>query len=130
MYPGEYAISRADQPALIMATSGVTVTFGELERRANQLAHLLRASGIRRLDHIAIFMENNPRFVEVCSAGERTGVYYTCVNSYLSPDEAAYIVNDCQARVVISSAAQRDVAVALPALCPEVERWLMVDIDE
>jgi long-chain acyl-CoA synthetase len=130
MYPGEYAISRADQPALIMATSGVTVTFGELERRANQLAHLLRASGIRRLDHIAIFMENNPRFVEVCSAGERTGVYYTCVNSYLSPDEAAYIVNDCQARVVISSAAQRDVAVALPALCPDVERWLMVDIDE
>jgi long-chain acyl-CoA synthetase len=130
MYPGEYAISRADQPALIMATSGVTVTFGELERRANQLAHLLRASGIRRLDHIAIFMENNPRLFEICSAGERTGVYYTCVNSYLSPDEAAYIVNDSQARIVISSAAQRDVAVALPALCPDVERWLMVDIEE
>ncbi len=129
MYPGEYAKTRADQPALVMATSGVTVTFGELERRANQLAHLLRASGIRRLDHIAIFMENNPRMVECCSAGERTGVYYTCVNSYLSPDEVAYIVNDCQARVVITSAAQRDVAVALPGLCPDVERWLMVDSD-
>jgi long-chain acyl-CoA synthetase len=130
MYPGEYAQTRAGKPALIMATSGVTISFGELERRANQLAHLLRASGVRRLDHIAIFMENNPRMVECCSAGERTGVYYTCVNSYLSPEEVAYIVNNCQARVVITSAAKRDVAVALPALCPDVERWLMVDIDQ
>jgi long-chain acyl-CoA synthetase len=130
MYPGEYAVTRADEPALIMATSGEVVTFGDLERRSNRLAHLLRAAGLRRLDHIAIFMENNPRFVECCVAGERTGLYYTCVNSYLSAEEVAYIVNDCQARVVISSAAKRDVAVALPALCPNVERWLMVDIDE
>ena len=130
MYPGQYATTRADKPAVIMATSGATLTFAELDQRANQLAHLLRASGLRRLDHIAILMENNPAMVVVCSGGERTGVYYTCINSYLSPDEAAYIVNDCQARLVISSAAKRDVAVALPERCPDVERWLMVDIDE
>src|SRR5947199_1243414 len=120
MYPGEYAQTQADKPAVIMATSGATLTFGELDRRANQLAHLLRASGVRRLDHIAILMENNPRMVECCSAAERTGVYYTCINSYLSPDEVAYIVNDCQARIVISSAAKRAVAVALPERCPHV----------
>ena len=130
MYPGEYATTRAAKPAVIMATSGATLTFAELDRRANQLAHLLRASGLRRLDHIAILMENNLQMVECCSAGERTGVYYTCINSYLAPDEAAYIVNDSQARVVISSAAKRDVAAALPERCPDVERWLMVDVDE
>ena len=36
----------------------------------------------RRLDHYAIFMENNARYVECCGAGERAGLYYTCINSY------------------------------------------------
>jgi long-chain acyl-CoA synthetase len=82
------------------------------------------------LDHIAIFMENNPRMLECCGAGERTGLYYTCVNSYLSPEEVAYIINDSGSRIVITSAAKREVALELPARCPDVERWLMVDIDQ
>jgi long-chain acyl-CoA synthetase len=65
-----------------------------------------------------------------CEGGaERSGIYYTCINSYLAPDEAAYIINDSEARIVITSAAKRDVAMQLPALCPNVERWLMADID-
>ena len=130
MYPGEHARDRPDQPAIIMANSGVTVTLGELDARANQLAHLIRDAGLQRLDHMAVFMENNPLMPECCSAGERTGLYYTCVNSYLSVDEVAYIVNDCQARIVVTSAAKREVALGLPERCPNVERWLMVDLDE
>ena len=49
MYPGLYAQKFADRPALIMATSGETVTYGELEARSNRLAHLLRAQGLQRL---------------------------------------------------------------------------------
>jgi acyl-coenzyme A synthetase/AMP-(fatty) acid ligase len=41
----------------------------------------------------------------------------------------AYIINDCEARVVITSAAKREVAVQLPERCPNVKRWLMVDTD-
>src|SRR4051794_628111 len=129
MYPGKHAVERPDDPAFIMATSGETVTFGEYEARANRLAHLFRETGLRRMDHIAILMENNPRMLECEGAAERTGLYFTCINSYLSPDEVAYIVNDCQARVFITSAAKREVAMQLPALCPDVERWLMVDTD-
>ena len=42
MYPGPYAQRFADRPAFIMATSGEVVTYGDLERRSNRLAHLLR----------------------------------------------------------------------------------------
>ena len=129
MYPGAHAIDHPDKLAFIMASTGEGVTYGEFEDRANRLAHLLRDVGLQRLDHMAIFMENNPRFLECCSAGERSGLYYTCVNSYLSPDEVAYIINDCEARVVITSAAKREVAVQLPERCPNVKRWLMVDTD-
>jgi long-chain acyl-CoA synthetase len=129
MYPGAHATDHPDKLAFVMAGTGDGVTYGEFEARANRLAHLLRDVGLRRLDHMAIFMENNPRFLECCSAGERTGLYYTCVNSYLSPDEVAYIINHSEARVVITSAAKRDVAVQLPERCPNVQRWLMVDAE-
>src|SRR3954454_20905603 len=103
-----------------MATGGEVLTFGEYEAAADRVAHLFRDQGLRRLDHVAFFMENNLRLLECEGGAERTGLYYTCINSYLSPEEAAYIVNDCRARVVVSSAALAGVAKELPALCPDV----------
>src|SRR5206468_995125 len=97
------------------------------ESRCNRVAQFFRDLGLRKGDHVAIFMENNPRLLEVEGGAERCGLYYTCINSYLAPGEVAYIVNDCEARVVVSSAAKREVAVDVPALCPDVRRWLMVD---
>jgi long-chain acyl-CoA synthetase len=127
MYPGLQAKIRPQQPAFIMAQSGDTVTYAELERRTNRLAHFLRASGLGRLDHYAIFMENNARYVECCGAGERTGLYYTCVNSYFSPEELAYILDNSESKVLITSVAKRDVALQALAQCPRVERCLVVD---
>jgi long-chain acyl-CoA synthetase len=127
VYPALHARSQPQQPAFIMATSGETVTYGEIERRSNRLAHCLRASGLRRLDHYAIFMENNARYVECCCAGERAGLYYTCVNSYLTPDETAYILNNSESKVLITSMAKRDVALKAMAQCPRIERCLVVD---
>jgi non-ribosomal peptide synthetase component F len=48
MYPGEQAKLRPQQPAFIMANSGETVTYADLERHSNRLAHFLRANGLSR----------------------------------------------------------------------------------
>ena len=96
MYAGKYAVECANRPAFIMASTGEAVTYAELEARSNRLAHLLRAHGLMRLDHYAIFMENNNRYFEACGAGERAGLYYTCVNSYLTAEELAYIINNSE----------------------------------
>jgi long-chain acyl-CoA synthetase len=109
-----------------MAPSGLVVTWGDYEAEANQVAHVLRDTGLRRGDHMAIFMENHPAMLIAEAGAERTGLYYTPVNSYLSADEVAYIVNDSESKVVVTSAAKADVAAQLPALCPNVERWIMV----
>jgi long-chain acyl-CoA synthetase len=127
MYAARHAAEDPDKPAIVMAGSGEVVTFGEYEAASNRMAHLYRDQGLQRLDHVAFFMENNPRMLECEGGAERTGIYYTCVNSYLAPEEVAYIVNDCGARVFVTSAAKRDVARQIPALCPGVERWLMAD---
>ncbi len=126
MYAAEQAAEHPDEAALIMAPSGRVVTWADYEAGANQVAHLLRDTGLRKGDHMAIFMENDPAMLLAEAGAERTGLYFTPVNSYLSAEEVAYVVNDSQSRVVVTSATKGEVAKQLPALCPKVERWVMV----
>jgi len=127
MYPGHHATAHPDRAAFIMASTGETVTYAELEARANRLAHLLRTHGLKRFDHFSIFMENNNRYLESCAAGERAGLYYTCVNSYLKADELAYILNNSESRVLITSASRSEVAREALKQCPNVTLALIVD---
>jgi long-chain acyl-CoA synthetase len=127
MYPGTWARLKPELPAVVMAATGETLTYGELERRGNRLAHYLRGQGLGRLDHFSIYMENHIRYVEACSAGERSGLYYTCINSYLQPDEVAYLLQNSQSRVLITSMAKLEIARQAMADAPGVERCLVVD---
>src|SRR6201991_1452010 len=127
MYTGKHAHLRPLQPAFIMAGTGEAVTYAELEARSNRLAHLFRNRGLKRLDHYAIFMENNSRYLECCGAGERSGLYFTCVNSYLTATELAYIVNNSESRVLITSMAKLDIAREALAQCPDVELCVVAD---
>jgi long-chain acyl-CoA synthetase len=124
VFARQQAMTHPDQPAIIMAASGETITFSEYEARCNRVARLLRDSGLRRGDHIAVFMENSPRMLEIEGGAERAGLYYTLVNTYLSADEVAYIVANSQAKALFSSAAKREVAVAAAAMCPGLVRTL------
>jgi len=81
MYTGKHAQLRPLQPAFIMAATGEAVTYRDLEARNNRLAHLFRKRALKRLDHYAIFIENNSRFLEACGDGERSGLSYTSGNS-------------------------------------------------
>jgi long-chain acyl-CoA synthetase len=127
MHTGIHAAIAPDHPAIIMASTGETLSYGEIERRSNRLAHYLRDAGLGRLDHYSVFMENHARYIECCAAGERAGLYYTCINSYLTAEEVAYLLTNSRSRVLITSQAKREVALAAMALAPGVERILVVD---
>ena len=103
MHPGVHAEKNPDKPAYIMGGTGETVTYKELDDRSNQLAQLLHDRGLRPGDVIAICMENNARYLEATWAAQRSGLYYTCVSSRLTREEAEYIVNDCGAKALIIS---------------------------
>jgi acyl-CoA synthetase (AMP-forming)/AMP-acid ligase II len=113
MYVGTHARKRPDHPALIMAGSGETLSFRTLDERSNRLAQLLHARGLRRGDHLAIFTENHPVFFDAMWAAYRSGLYWTPINSHLTPDEAAYIASDCGARALVTTTALGEAAAAL-----------------
>jgi long-chain acyl-CoA synthetase len=127
MYPGEHVSTRSDQPALIMSGTGETISYAALEARTNRLSHLLRKKELNREDHYAIFMEINARYVETCGVGERAGLDYTCVNSSLTADELAYILNNSESKLLITSKAKRDVALAALPRCPNVASCRITD---
>ena len=130
MYPGELGKKYADRPAFIMASTGKEVTYAEFESRANQLAHYLRSINLKFKDHYAIFMENNDRFLEANSAGERAGLYYTCINSYLTASEVSYIINNSESQVLITSSKMLPTVIEAEDSCPGLKKILVVGAEK
>lgn len=125
--PRLYAEKTPNKPAYIMARSGEVVTYCQLESRSNQCAHFFRNAGLKIGDHIAIFMENDSRLLEIAWAAQRSGLYYTVVSRHLMAAEVEYIVNDCDAQVLVTSYALSDIAESLVDKIPNVHTKLMVN---
>ena len=75
-----------------------------------RLAHLLRHAGLRTGDHIALMMENGSEFLEVAWGAQRSGLYYTALNSHLRHSEAQHILDDCGATAFFISASLAEIA--------------------
>ena len=125
MHPSVYAKTQPNKPAFIMASTGETVTYGQLEERSNRGAHLFRKLGLKTGDGIAIFMENNVHYLPIVWAAQRSGLYFTCISSRLTAGEIEYIVNDCGAKVLITSEQMGDVARELGGKLPNVQKLML-----
>jgi acyl-CoA synthetase (AMP-forming)/AMP-acid ligase II len=116
MHPREVAGVDPGKVAIVMVPSGTAVTYAQLTERSNRGAQLFRSLGLEAGDGIALCMENHPGFFDVCWAAHNAGLYYTPVSSRLHAEEAAYIIRDCGARVLVVSAAMCKALSSLPAL--------------
>ncbi|WP_420749375.1 acyl-CoA synthetase [Rhodococcus sp. O3] len=99
----DLAVAEENKPAIVMAGSGATLSYRELEDASNRIAHLFRQKGLQAGDHIAILMENCLEMFPVVWAAQRAGLLYTPVNWHLADDEAAYVIENCGARVLVHS---------------------------
>src|SRR3979490_3146500 len=126
MHPSIHARQTPDKPAYIMAGSGEVVTYRQLDDRSNQVAQYLRALGLRSGETIGLFLDNSPRFLEICWGAHRAGLTYTAIAFRATAEEAAYILNDSGARMCLVSASQSPLAGELRRLSPKVDRWASV----
>jgi len=113
MTPGFHAERTPDSPAIIMGSSGETVTYAQLEERSVRFARALRSRGVGVGDHIAILLENGRPYLEVSWAAQRSGLYYTAINTHLRTGEVQYILDDCGAVALVGSEAMADLIVGL-----------------
>jgi long-chain acyl-CoA synthetase len=110
-----------------MASSGEVVTYRQLEDRSNQVAHYLRALGLVAGDTIGLFLDNSPRFLEVCWGAHRAGLIYTAISFRATPEEAAHILRDCGAKFCLISASKSALAARVREFAPGIRHWKSVD---
>lgn len=116
MHPGAFP---PDHPAIVMAASGRTVSYGELDAAANRISHLFRELGLQPGDHVALMIENSVEFLELLWGAHYAGLLYTAISTRLTPDEVAYIASDCEAGAFVISSRYAGTASVLGTLLPE-----------
>jgi fatty-acyl-CoA synthase len=100
---------------------GHTTTWGELDRRVTALAGSLSRRGVRFGDRVLILMLNRTEFIESFLAANRLGAIAVPVNFRMTPPEIAFLVSDCQARVMITEAVLANVATSVCGIDPTLE---------
>jgi len=121
MYPGTHAGDQPDKPAVILAGTGRTITYRELDEGSLRLARMLFDAGLRRGDHVALLSDNDPTVFIAYWAAMRSGLYITAINWHLGAAEAAYIVDDCGARALLTAATLAELAADIADATPRVE---------
>jgi acyl-CoA synthetase (AMP-forming)/AMP-acid ligase II len=127
MYPGAFAVTKPDQAAIIMASDGSVITYAELDAQANRISHVLRGAGVEVGDHVAFCMENHRQFLPIAWGCRYAGAIFTAMSSRLTTDEMEYVIDNCGARVFITSMFKQAQAEELRTLNPGVVHRFMLD---
>ena len=132
MYPGHWARVDPERTAIVMVPSEQSMTYGELDRFANQLSQWFRRMGLQPGDHVAFCIENCLQFLPVLWGCHYAGLYYTAISTRLQADEFSYIVNNCGAKALIASSQIATVATQVVESTPGVQARLSLGgrIDE
>ena len=92
---------RPDGVALVCADQ--RMTYGELERRANQLARFLRSRGVRRGDRVGLWLERSLDVYVALLGILKAGAVYVPLDPDSPPERAGYILSDCEARTLVTN---------------------------
>ncbi len=125
LHPIAHAQNRPDQAAVIMASSGETMTYGEMEGQANQFAHLLRARGVNPDQAFAVLLENRMEYFTIIWGSQRAGTMLVPISTRLTGPEIAYILQDSETKLLITSGAFADVLETVRAECPDLDMLIM-----
>ncbi len=81
------------------------VTYLKLKQNIDTFARFLEFSGIKSKDRVAMIVGNSEEFIVSLFAITKIGAIAVPLNTFLKKEEFEYILNDCSARMLISSAA-------------------------
>jgi long-chain acyl-CoA synthetase len=99
---GPVAIAQENPDRVALVFGDRTVPFAELSKRVRQLACSLREAGLNSGDAVAVLAPNCVEFVEAMFATELGGFRLTPINPSLSKREVEFILNDCDAKALLT----------------------------
>ena len=118
---------RPTHPAIIC--EGRTVTYGELDRRSNQVANGLLSEGVKAGSRIAYLGKNSESFFELLLGVAKARCSLVPVNWRLAPPEIEFIIGDAAPELIVAETEYRPVLSALSTprklkfLGPDYAEW-------
>ena len=97
------AAARPDAPAV--SQEGRRLTYGELDRRANQLARRLRALGVGPEVRVAVAVERSPELIVALLGVLKAGGVYLPLDPSYPPERLAFLLADSRAPVLLTQPA-------------------------
>ena len=122
MHPSVHAATHPDKPAVIVAETGETISYADLDAASNRAAQMFRAHGLGHEDVVAFMLDNTPHYYGLTWGAQRAGLRYVCISSRLTQDETDYILDNSGAKMLIVSAS---LAPAAQQLTTKIERYAM-----
>ena len=113
-----------EHPALVHGER--VLTWGDVDRRSNNLGGYLLSHGIAVGDKVGFYMRNRPEYMESLAACFRARLTHVNVNYRYQPDEVHYIFDNSDATVVVYGEEFRDNILALRERLPKVKVWVEV----
>ena len=130
MHPIQHAQARPDHPAVIMASSGSVMTFGEMDKNANRFAQLLRSYKVNSGDSFAVLLENRLEYYTLIWGSQRAGTMLVPISTRLTPPEISYILKDSQTKLLITSTTFQDVVEEVRKECTALSVLKMDSMEE
>jgi len=94
-----HAASRGDQP--VIRFQGASISWREFADRIRRLAAAFASRGVGQGDRVAVMTGNRPEFLETVIAANRLGAIAVPLNFRLSGPEAAYVLADSGAALLV-----------------------------
>jgi fatty-acyl-CoA synthase len=113
LHPYQHAEKTPDRLAMVIADTGEQLTYRQLEDGSNRAAQLFRSLGLRPGDRVGVLLRNCVEYAIIYWAVQRSGLVANVLSTHLKPSEAAYILGDSGAQVLITSADIGETAQAL-----------------
>ena len=115
---------------MVVADTGATLSYAQLDAASNRFAQAMRAIGLRPGDRLAVMLRNGLLFPQIYWGAQRSGLMAVLLQSHLSADEAAWILNDSGARALVVAGGLGETPHALAsdrALIPGVTHMFAAD---
>ena len=118
----DHAGKQPDAPAIVAAER--TLAYGELNRRANQLAHYLIEQGVGPDSVVAIFTARSPEMVIAQLAVFKAGGAFLCIDPAYPPARVAFCLEDAGAHALL---VEQALSGALPSVPVGPEKIILID---
>ncbi len=106
--------------AVALTYGNVDLTYGTLDLAVTQFASGLMTLGLERGERVAVYLEKRFETVIASFGAAAAGAVFVPINPLLKPEQVAFILRDCNVRVLVTSA-QRKVALdEVLAQCPDL----------